>query len=249
MQRGEGMPLATAATRSAEIPPPAGRGQRMTNLAWTSAGTRGPDPAPSGGQQQAPRRPVPGRDRIRPLSSPDIHARRGRETSDDRSSLRSRARPRDRSSSPPGRSIITTLPPPQPRILGRRYRSASRLSGRSGVPSQRLRATFAEDNQRRTALTQREGAPGVGVNRPRSTPTRIRNVPPLPHIIGVRRGRETSDDRPSPRPSSRPRHRPPSLPLSQPIASARAWSNRAGGGGDWFAIGSRLSGRRQTLWE
>ena len=224
MQRGEGMPSSTASTRSTEIPPPAGRGRRMTNPAWTSAGTRGPDPAPREVQQQSPRRPEPGRDRIRPLSPPVIHARRGRERSDDRFSLQPRARPRDRSSSPPGRSIINTLPPPQPRIFGRRHRSASPLSGRSGGPRQRLRATFAEDNQSRTALTQREGAPGVGVNRSRSTPTRIRNVPPLPHIIGVRRGRETSDDRPSPRPSSRSRHRPPSLSLSQFIASARAWS-------------------------
>ena len=133
------------------------------------------------------------------------------------------------------------MPPPQPRILGRRHRSASPLSWRSGGPRQRLRATFAEDNQSRTALTQREGAPGVGVNRPRSTPTRFRNVPPLPHIIGVRRGRETSDDRPSPRPSSRPRHRPPSLTLSQLVASARAWSNRAEGG----ATGSRLAAGSQ----
>ena len=201
------MPSATAATRLEEIPPPSGRGRR----------TRGPDPAPRGPQQQAPRRPVPGRDRIGPLSPPVVHARRGRETSDDRSSLRPRARLSDRSSSPPGRSIITTLPPPQPRILGRRHRSASPLSGRSGSPRQRLRATFADDNHSRTALAQREGAPGVGVNRPRSTPTRVRNVPPLPHIIGVRRGRETSDDRPSPRPSSRPRHGPPLLNLSQHV--------------------------------
>ena len=85
VQRAEGMPSATAATRSAEISPPGERGRRMTNPAWTSAETRGPDPAPRGIQQQAPRRPGPGRDRIRPLSPPAIHARRGRETSDDRS--------------------------------------------------------------------------------------------------------------------------------------------------------------------
>ena len=64
---------------------------------------------------------------------------------------------------------------------------------------------------------------------------------PLPHIIGVRRGRKISDDRPSPRPSSRPRHRPPSLTLSQLVASARAWSNRAEGG----ATGSRLAAGSQ----
>ena len=221
------MPSATAATRLEEIPPPSGRGRR----------TRGPDPAPRGPQQQAPRRPVPGRDRIGPLSPPVVHARRGRETSDDRSSLRPRARLSDRSSSPPGRSIITTLPPPQPRILGRRHRSASSLSGRSGGPRQRLRAIFANDSQSRTALTQREGAPGVGVNHPRSTPTGIRNIPPLPHIIGIRRGRETSHDRPLPRPSSRSRHRPPLLTLFQLIANARAWSNRAEG----VATGSRLA--------
>ena len=95
-------------------------------------------------------------------------------------------------------------------------------------------------------MTQREGAPGVGVNRPRSTPTRIRNVPPLPHIIGVRRGRETTDDRPSPRPSSRSRHRPPSLTLSQLIASDRAWSNRTEGGvtDSRLAAGSQEGNRR-----
>ena len=99
VQRGEGMPSATAATRLAEIQPPAGRGRRITTPAWTSAGTRGPDAAPRGVQQEAPRRPMPGRE-IGPLSPPVIHARRGRETSDDRSSLRPRTRPRDRSSSP-----------------------------------------------------------------------------------------------------------------------------------------------------
>ena len=157
------------------------------------------------------------RDRIGTLSPPVMHARMGREASDDRSSRRPRVRPRDRSSSPPWKSIITTLPPLQPRILGRRHRSVSSLSGTSGGPHQRLRAIFPDDNQSRTELTQREGAPGVGVNRLRSTPTSIKNIPPLPHINGVRRGRETSDDRPSSRPSSRPRHHPPSLTLSQLI--------------------------------
>ena len=63
------------------------------------------------------------------------------------------------------------------------------------------------------AATQGSGVSSSGpqqLTSCRSLPTTGGNAPPSPRIIGTRRDRAASCDRPSPRPTTRPRHRSPS---------------------------------------
>ena len=241
VQQGEGMPLMTAATRLVLIPPSVGRGGRITSPAWTRAGTRGSAPTPGGLQRQESRRPVPvGRGSGRPSRHglPWGRAKQPiRQGGYSSNSKRRLGRGRRRITPPAmvatypvaallpvGRGRPTTTPAWMTRrsaLVTGWLQEMSGVQRGEGPPSVTAASCLAVvpppvEGRRRittpawTSVRTRGSAPtSGGLQRQgsrRPVPGRVKTEP------SDRRGRTSSNDRPSPRPRARLRRRrsPPS---------------------------------------
>ena len=211
----------------------AGVGARRRTIlpARANTETRVTGVAPGGVQQPSSRRPMATSDRSVPPSPHTNGAPHNRAASGHRPSPRPTLRQRRRSLSPAalGRAIVprpvgrgrwTTTPAwMHARAIGGLQHQAS-----SGAQKERDWASATVGRRpsqvpltvERKSMNAATQGPAVASSGPqqltsrRSLPTTGGDAPPSPRIIGIRRDRAASCDRPLPRPTTQPRHRSPS---------------------------------------